>query len=140
MIKSQLLSLSIIITLATLMMGCGGGEEGPKQFTVTGTVTLDGQPIPEASILFKDPSGKNKSYFAGVKDGAYSTKIEAGKRKVLITANRPSKDKMVMNAEGTGKEPAMEQYLPAEYNEKSTLEIDVVAGNENQFSFELKSK
>ncbi|WP_232100785.1 hypothetical protein [Gimesia fumaroli] len=122
------------------MMGCGGGEEGPKQFTVTGTVTLDGQPIPEASILFKDPSGKNKSYFAGVKDGAYSTKIEAGKRKVLITANRPSKDKMVMNAEGTGKEPAMEQYLPAEYNEKSTLEIDVVAGNENQFSFELKSK
>lgn len=139
MLRTQLRSL-VIITSATFIMGCGGGEEGPKLFPVTGTVTLDGEPVPDASILFKDPTGKNKSYFASVKDGAYSTKMEAGKRKVLITANRQSKDKMVDNAAGTGKEPAMEQYLPAIYNEKSTLEIDVVSGGENQFPFDLKSK
>lgn len=139
MLRTQLRSL-IIITSATFIMGCGGSQEGPKLFPVAGTVTLDGEPVPDASILFKDPTGKNKSYFASVKDGAYSTKMEAGKRKVLITANRQSKDKMVDNAAGTGKEPAMEQYLPAEYNENSTLEIDVVSGGENQFPFDLKSK
>ena len=139
MLRTQLFSL-IIISLTTLIMGCSGGEEGPKLLPVTGTVTLDGEPIPDASILFKDPTGKNKSYFASVKDGAYSTKMEVGKRKVLISDNRQSKDKMVDNAAGTGKEPAMEQYLPAEYNEKSTLKIDVVSGGENQFPFDLKSK
>lgn len=130
----------IIFTLATVAMGCSGSVDGPKLYSVTGTVTLDGQPIPDASILFKDPTGKNKSYFASVKDGSYSTEMEAGKRQVIITASRKSKDKMVDNAEGTGKEPAMEQYLPAIYNEKTTLEIDVVSGGENQFPFDLKSK
>lgn len=47
---------------------------------------------------------------------------------------------MVDNAEGTGKEPAIEQYLPAKYNVKSTLEIEVKPDSENQFPFDLKSK
>ena len=139
MIRRLFFSLSVI-AIATFITGCSSNESGPKLLQVTGTVTLDGQPIPEANILFKDPNGENKSYFASVKEGSFSTKIEAGKRIAIISANRQSKDKMVDNAEGTGKEPAMEQYLPAKYNEKSTLEIEVKPDSENQFPFDLKSK
>lgn len=132
----SIVSISVII----LLMGCGGGESGPNLHPVTGTVTLDGQSIPEASIIFIDPTGKKKSYYANVKNGSFSSKMEAGKRKALITANRQSKNKMVDDAAGTGKEPAMEQYIPAKYNDKSTLEIEVASGNENQFTFDLTSK
>ncbi|QDU10210.1 hypothetical protein [Gimesia aquarii] len=140
MLRTQFFSISFIITLVIVVIGCGSGESGPKLYTVSGTVTLDGQPIPDASILFKDPASKNKSYFANVKNGSFNSEMEAGKRRVLITANRQSKNKMVDNAEGTGKEPAMEQYLPSKYNEKSILEIEVGSNNENSFTFDLKSK
>lgn len=139
MLRSQLFSYVAILCTA-FVMGCGGSSEGPELYPVSGTVTLDGEPITKGSILFKDPTGTNKSYFASIDAGAYSTEMEAGKRKVIITASRESKDKMVMNAEGTGKEPAMEQYIPAKYNEQSTLEIDVSSGGENQFPFELENK
>ncbi|EDL58218.1 carboxypeptidase-like regulatory domain-containing protein [Gimesia maris] len=132
-------SLAVIL-FASAFTGCNSSPEGPPLETVTGTVKLDGSPLPDASILFKDPSGENKSYFASVKEGDFSTEMQPGNWKVQITARRQSKDKMVDNAEGTGKEPAMEQYLPAAYNEKSTLDINVSSGEENHFSFDLNSK
>jgi len=137
--RSPLYSLLMILTLS-LLTGCGKTSDGPALETVMGSVTLDGEPLPDASILFKDPARKNKSYFASVKAGAYTTEMQVGQWTVEITARRRSKDKMVDNAEGTGKELAMEQYLPAEYNEKSTLEINVTPDGENQFQFDLKSK
>ncbi len=44
---------------AALASGCGGGQgtKGPATYKVTGTVTLNGQPVSGASVTFA-PSGK----------------------------------------------------------------------------------
>jgi len=120
-------------------IGCSSSSDGPELISVSGQVMLDGQPLSTGSILFKDPEGKSRSYFATIEEGTYETKMETGKRRVEVSAIRPVPGKMVPNAAGDGFEPASEQYLPARYNELSTLEIEVDGESQNDFVFELSS-
>lgn len=132
-------SLLCLVLLVSGLVGCGSSSDGPQLISVSGQVMLNGEPLQSGSILFKDPEGKSRSYFATIEDGTYQTKIETGKRRVEVSAIRSVPGKMVPNAEGNGMEPASEQYLPAEYNKLSTLEIEVDRNGENDFDFELNS-
>ncbi|WP_150106161.1 hypothetical protein [Rubinisphaera brasiliensis] len=136
MMRKSLLCLALAVSG---LVGCGSSSDGPELISVSGQVMLDGQPLQSGSILFKDPEGKARSYFATIEDGTYETRIETGKRRVEVSAIRSVPGKMVPNAEGDGMEPASEQYLPAEYNKLSTLEIEVDHSGENDFDFELNS-
>jgi hypothetical protein len=50
--------LGLAVIAAALASGCGSkGPDRPKTFAVTGTVTLDGQPVSGASVTFA-PSGR----------------------------------------------------------------------------------
>ena len=40
----------------TLLAGCGGGPSRPPTYPVEGTVTLDGKPLPDATVTFR-PAG-----------------------------------------------------------------------------------
>jgi hypothetical protein len=83
--------------------GCGGGEEIPDLYTVTGTVTYQGQPVPNADVVFipdgkpdpkkpappraygkTDEKGKYELLFLDGEEGA-----PAGKYKVVVTAYKP---------------------------------------------------
>jgi len=132
-------SCLLLFSIASFFVGCSA-ESGPLEHTVSGTVNLDGQPLADGSILFVDPQGKIKSYYANIQGGAYRTEVQAGKWQVQISAYRKSKTEMIPNADGTGEEPATEQYLPARYNEETTLEANVTAGGANTFNFDLNSE
>lgn len=132
--------LMVASLVAAFVVGCGGGADGPRLHTVEGTVQLDGAALAEGNIIFKDPAGQLPSYFAAVKEGKYKTEVQAGKWRVEIGANRANPAKMVPNAEGTGMEPTVEQYLPARYNEQSTLELEVPAESNRSQNYELESK
>lgn len=124
-----------------LTVGCGGGpSDAPKTYEVSGTVTLDGQPVPEGAMVFLDPDGKQKSYGASIKDGNFSTSMTAGKKKVEINASRESKDKMAPGPSGGPPVPVLEQYIPVQYNKQTTLEADISADGSNELTFDLKSK
>jgi len=128
-----------LMALVTFISGCGG-KTGPEVYSISGMVNLDGQPLPLGSMLFKDPAGEVKSYFATIKDGSYSTELQPGKWQVQITAMRESKTETEPSADGSGVVPATEQYLPARYNEKTTLEAVVTSDGENTFNFDLESE
>lgn len=49
---TQLLTLGLSLALLSLIAGCGKEETGPKRVTLAGTVTLDGQPLEGADIVF----------------------------------------------------------------------------------------
>ncbi|ASV74064.1 hypothetical protein THTE_1462 [Thermogutta terrifontis] len=71
-----LFGLSVILSIpALLLSGSGGG--GPKTYHVSGTVTLDGKPVPAGSILFEPDQSKGNTGpagFAKIKDGKYDTR------------------------------------------------------------------
>ncbi len=130
---------SASLFLLCTLVGCGAGDQGPKVYPVTGTVTFDGAPIPTATIVLKDPTGQDKSYLAKVVDGVISGESSSGEKKVEITATRIAEGKTVPSADGSGTEPAIEQYIPEKFNVNSTLTATIEQGP-TTLKFDLQSK
>lgn len=134
---------SILICVFLMIAGCNSGpEDMPEIGTVTGTVTLDGQPLEAADIFFAPENGRTST---GTTDAAGKYELtynpttkgaKIGKNMVRITTFKEFEgDPDAKNS----KEPARKELVPSEYNQKTTLTADVKAG-ENTFDFDLKSK
>ncbi|MFN0198137.1 MAG: hypothetical protein ACKVT0_15425 [Planctomycetaceae bacterium] len=131
--------MSLMILTASLFVvlpGCGAdGPPAVTRFPVTGTVTLDGQPIDSGNIRFLDTTVSGGD--AGdIKGGSYSLQATPGKKRVEIIATRASSKPV----EGKPDVMDTESLIPPQYNTKSELTAEVVADKPNEFKFELKSK
>ena len=129
----------VILGLAT----CGCGPNGPNVAEVTGTVTLDGQPLEGAEIEFQPIDIPNGSPSYSINrtgpDGEYSLQYNdtlkgamVGEHKVRITTFQ-----QISTDEGGGEIP---EQLGPEYNTKTELTATVKAGKSNVCNFDLKSK
>jgi len=132
--------LGSLIAVLLLSAGCS-----KNLAEVSGTVTLDGQPVEEGSINFIPIEGNT-----GAGAGAIITKgryhiasekgVSPGKNRVEIRAFKNSGKRMI---DPTGAPGAMtEERVPAfppEYNDQSTLVREVKAGS-NTFDFEAQTK
>jgi hypothetical protein len=107
---------------------------------VSGTVTLDGEPVAEGFIEFRALSGDTRGFAGPVKNGAYAAKTFAAPMTVSITAFREVPGKFMQAAPDMPKQPATEQYIPARYNAATELKADIPAGGNRRLDFELKSK
>ena len=133
--RTGLAVLSIGFAIATA--GCGGSA-GPKVNTVAGKVTLDGEPIPEGTISFRNLGGNKGSFSGPIKNGDYSVQAEAGEMAVEIMATRPIPGKFDTTTNPGYKEQMVEMYIPKEYNSATTLKASVT-GSATLPPFELKS-
>jgi hypothetical protein len=146
--------LPMIVALAFASSGCGGGDGLPRR-AVSGTVTLDGQPLDKGLITFTPAGGggDSTSAAAAVADGSFAVAKDVGlvpgKYRVAVSVmkevrTKASKKKQVDNA--TGEEidafdtTATKESLPARYNAQSELTADVTDAGPNEFSFPLSSK
>ena len=123
--------------LLTLAFLCGcTAQSGPPLAHVSGTVTLDGQPVQGAGLEFiadaggvaygkSDSTGRYAMYFGNDRTGAI-----VGKNLVRITAG----DKVTvgdMKYEST-------EIFPRKYNVDSQQFVEVAKGS-NQFDFQCES-
>jgi hypothetical protein len=128
-----------------LATGCESTTEGGRR-EVTGSVTFNGQPVEEGQIVFEPEAPgarmatgqiKGGKYHIepkfGPSDGSYLVRID-GYRKKKVGNMLPNP-----NARGSDTDVVSEQYLPAEYNTRTTLRIDIAADGENVHDFELKT-
>jgi hypothetical protein len=100
---------------------------------VSGTVTLDGNPLPEGEVIFLSPDNSATPSSGKIKDGQFKFRATRGPKKVQINATRDTGRKEV---DGW---PIRESIVPDRYNTKTELTADVGNGS-NDFKFELKSK
>jgi hypothetical protein len=123
--------------LAAAICGCGFGQSGAQ---ISGSVTLDGKPLPKGHIVFIPNMGvKGKSTTAEIVDGKYGVIQQVqtlGMHKVDIRAERPTGKKVPSGMPGPPIDE-MVQYLHKGYNEQSQLTREIKAGK-NTFDFELK--
>ncbi|QDV71091.1 hypothetical protein Poly24_48240 [Rosistilla carotiformis] len=124
------LSLPVAI-LAICCLGCS--EDGPELGAVTGTVTLDGQPLSGALVTLAPESGRSSS---GRTD-------EAGHYELKFTFDRAgahvgSHLVRITTAGNPESEARSEEKLPARYNSETELKAQVESGS-NQLDFELTS-
>jgi len=129
--------LGCLAITGSLTAGC---SHEPQLYPVTGSITLDGQPLPEGDILFVSVDGARGPDPGKIKGGSYDLKTTAGEKRVEISAAkiRPG------GARGAGGEPVPEEYLPARYNVESKLIVDVKPprkpGQNNVINFDLSAK
>ena len=136
MIKWRLVGCSAILLAVVAFSGCSG-EKVPGLGRVTGTVKLDGQPVPDASIMFEgvkpgeppslgrtDHSGNYELYYSRGHKGA-----TVGEHAVYINTYQAATDE--------NPQPRKET-IPAKYNVKSELKETVKRGS-NKINIDLKS-
>lgn len=119
------------------MTGCGGTSQ-PDVGLVTGTVTMDGQPLENAAVVFSPTNGRPSM---GITDSSGQYELTyirdtkgaiPGTHQVRITTVEES-----VPDDYSG--PAFRETIPIKYNAETTLVADVKPG-ENTFDFELESR
>ncbi|TWT57793.1 hypothetical protein KOR42_11600 [Thalassoglobus neptunius] len=125
-----LLCLMLIAPLA----GCGGSDNDLQR--VTGKITLDGQPLPDAFVVFAPKESGTTSYGRTDAEGVYEMMFSDDEKGAWVGENvvRISTGDVSMGSSAGAKEK-----VPAVYNVSSTLTADVAATGTNEFDFDLKS-
>lgn len=131
----------IAATVFVICLGAWGCNRGPTMVAVEGVVTLDSQPIKEGIIRFvpKNSAAGNPGE-AIIKDGKYSVSVVATEHAVEIRAPRPIPNAPARAVAGPGAEGvAMEESVPAKFNDATELKADVSATS-NKHDFALSTK
>jgi hypothetical protein len=121
-----------MLLLVVVLHGCGKND---KLSEVNGLVTLDGQPLDDAMIVFSPTSSGTTSYGRSDKDGKFRMLFKdneygawLGENIVRITT---------FDLPGGGR-PGKKERVPVVYNQKSKTVFEVKPGM-NEAKFELKS-
>ena len=135
-VNAVLLPLSMIAV--AVCVGCDSGPNRP----LSGTVTLDGQPLPTGRITF-DPLGSGPTAGGRIEDGEYRIGAAQGplpgKYLVRISSHQPTGRILDHPESADGKYEETKEVVPPQYNDFSELSITVTDDGDNKHDFELKS-
>lgn len=123
--------------VSLLTAGCGSSY---SLGTVTGTVTLDGKPLPHATVIFSRGQGRMS---VGTTDeaGRYELQYTASEKGAEPGAHTVRITSQIDAVSGEGDLAAVEgrkELLPPRYNEKTELTAEVKPGR-NTIDFDLTS-
>jgi hypothetical protein len=118
------------VLLLVLLSGCGGG--GPQVAPVSGTVTLDGKPLPNAEVMFVPVGGGRPSTARTVDGGRYELLFKRGQSGAIVG---PHSVRIWVSHEVVRNPPK----IPARYDSQSELRREVKAGEDNVFDFNVES-
>jgi hypothetical protein len=138
------LKLAFVLCGLLFLSGCGGDIERPEIATVTGTVTLDGNPIDHGIVYFYPdstkgtkgpmamaeigPDGKYSIKSAGDRDGAI-----IGFHQIRVEIRQPPKDER-------DTQPELMTLPKFNDQKQSGLTGEVKAGTENVIDLPVTSK
>lgn len=138
MSKSPVQLFAPLVLALVCFTGCG---DGLGLAPVKGTVTLDGQPLAGAEVIFRPADGRPS---LGVTDaeGKYELRYDTD-----LLGALPGKHKVSISTGGEAAETGSEdaggkkvERLPAQYNKQTTLEVDVDRSKRDPIDFKLESK
>jgi hypothetical protein len=136
---------------AVLALAAAGCSTDPSEVdtlprvAVSGTITLDGKPLPEGRLQFlPDPSSSGIMAVAEINDGKFSIDRASGpipgKYRIMVSSRPVYKIKPGESPGGSPPKSAPEM-VPSQYNGKSSeLVAEVKADGPYAFEFELNSK
>lgn len=125
-----------LLTSMCLVLLCGCGRSGPVDYPISGKVTWDGKPIPYGYITLTPTDVSGVAPDSGtITDGRFDFRAKPGPKRVEVRADREvgSVDKAMGSMQ-------REQYIPAHFNDKSTLTAEVPEGGKSDYEFNLTAK
>ena len=127
-------NICLFVACCVPLGGCSGDA---NHGTVSGTVTLDGQPLKSGIIRFVPADGRTASADAQVIDGKFSAKMPIGQKNVAISAPKVVGKRKMYDTPDSPTVDKVEELLPAQYNSASKLTLGVKPGDQTQ-DYELK--
>jgi len=127
--------------LCSALAGCAE-HQGPKQFPLSGKVSVDGTPMELGSISFIPKSDTQRVSGGTVLDGTYTVDVgrgaNAGLYRVEIRWQKPTGKKYRDRDSGEMMD-VRKEGLPKRYHAESVLTADV-SEEQTVFDFDLQSK
>ncbi|MCA9191415.1 MAG: hypothetical protein KDB03_06630 [Planctomycetales bacterium] len=121
------LRILIVLGLLTFGLGC----QNPTS-TVSGTVSVNGEPLTNGWIEIENADGMGRTIDSQITDGRFEIpQVEVGPKIVRILA-RKFADGLDSDSATTESTDSGQQYLPGKYNALTELTLDVVAPKTQQ--------
>lgn len=115
-----------------MLVVAGCGKSGPELAPVSGRITLNGQPIENADIVFQPDGPKSPSYGRTDKDGHYELGYKRGVMGGMIGQNTV---RITISTEVVPHAPK----IAAKFNTNSDLHREVKPG-QNTFDFDVTAE
>jgi len=133
-----------ILGWVLVLSGCGGSSDNLPREAVSGSVTVEGQPLAKGTILFNPTSDKlPTTATGGINDGKYSIPraegLVPGTYKVAISSVGEAEMKLVHGAPGK-LAPPPKNLISKQFNTNTKLTAEVIGGETNTFDFELTKR
>ena len=132
------LSKAAPLLLVSLAIAAGCSQQ-TSQGTVTGTVTLNGQPLPAGEIRFVPADGQSATAGGTISGGKFTVAVPPGDKKVQISAPKVTGKKKMYETPDSPTVDIVEELLPPRYNVQTELTLTVGNGTQEE-KFELQSK
>ncbi|HEX4416108.1 MAG TPA: carboxypeptidase regulatory-like domain-containing protein [Lacipirellulaceae bacterium] len=128
-----------VIEFLLLVSIVGCGKTGPALAPVHGRVTLDGEPVGWATVMFQPDASGSPSYGNTDQDGRYVLGYKRGQQGAAIGSHmvRILSDKAIPGPDG--KPMKRPHPIPARYSASSDQKREVTPGD-NEINFELTTK
>ena len=136
----RVLAAGLVVSV-TALAGCGD-QYGGRQ-AVSGTVTLAGKPLDDATIIFTPVDGQETSSGRQVVKGEYQIDrkdgLLPGKYLVRITAGdgRTVANEEEAAAPGGSTNIVSVDRIPPDWNVNSTRTVEVTTDGDNEFDFDI---
>lgn len=130
-------ALKTLASVSILLLSFSGCDNSVTMVNVSGSVTLDSDPLPDGLItIFPIKGGKPNS--GQITDGKYELDVEPGTYKVeisrLVSTGAPVTDP------DYGIESEQRESIPSRYNSQSELRMEVTANDSTEFDYPLSSE
>jgi hypothetical protein len=138
-----------VLLVTLLLIGCGPG--GPKIAPVSGTVFMDGKPLPNVDVAFQpngsieNPNPGRGSTARTDANGRFTLRIDGEINGAVVARHRVCISSMQMTSvdpeTGTSEDgtPVEREMIPPQYNYTSKLEFDVPPDGTDKADFQLES-
>lgn len=135
-LRRTIAGMAAAVALVTAFTGCGG----PPKAKVSGTVTLDGEPIENGTISFY-PTGKDgQTAGGGIENGKYTVEASPGEMTVVISASKVVGKQKMYDTPDSPEVDKVVELIPDRYNKTSELKVNLKPGDNEGINFELTKK
>jgi len=133
-VKDKSAVSALVVVVLAAIAGCGD-----RKSSVSGTVTMDGEPVKSGAITFTRTDGELVREGAVIQDGNFRANVPPGTYKLELTGQKVVSVRKQKGFDGKDEEvPITEELFPEQYNTKSVL-TEVVKPGTRTMKLDLKS-
>lgn len=135
---AQLLAVLPVLCSISLVVGCGGPAS--TAVPISGTVSVEGQPIEGGLITFLSVDDTVPAAGAPIKNGTYSAEVEPGEKKIMVLGTKVVGEEYILQGvPDSGTREKLETITHPNYNARHLTPLTAtVSGANSEMNFDLK--